>query len=67
MVQKSCRVLITFYIGVELLVKHPPPSFLVTRTGGIYGQMMAEYVIAQIINRERFLFGMYEHQKEIVW
>ena len=56
-----------FLAGVELLMKHPPPPFLVTRTGGIYGQMMAEYVIAQIINRERHLFGMYEHQKKAVW
>lgn len=55
------------WAGVELLVKHPPPTFVVTRTGGIYGQMMAEFVIAQIINRERHLFGMYEYQKKIIW
>lgn len=53
--------------GVDLLMLHPPPSFLFTRLSGVFGQLMAEYVIQQIVNRERGMAELYEDQKKHQW
>lgn len=43
------------------------PSFLFTRSGGVFGQVMAEYVIGQIIANERMFYSMHDAQKCSQW
>ena len=44
----------------------PPPSFVLTRLGGVFGPIMTEYVIGHIIARERkfALASKYQQSKE---
>ena len=59
---------ICFLAGVDKVVSSSsPPSFLLTRHGGIFGQLMAEYVVAQMVNWERRLYNTYDDQKKQRW
>ena len=59
---------ICFLAGVDKVVSSSsPPSFLLTRHGGIFGQLMAEYVVAQMVNWERRLYNTYDDQKKRRW
>ena len=59
---------ICFLAGVDKVVSSSsPPSFLLTRHGGIFGQLMAEYVVAQMVNWERRLYNTYDDQKKQKW
>ena len=49
------------------LVRDSPPFLLTRHAGGSYGQLMAEYVVAQMVNWERQLFGFREDQLKSVW
>jgi phosphoglycerate dehydrogenase-like enzyme len=44
----------------------PPPSFVLTKLAGVFGPIIAEYVIGHIIARERkfALCGKYQQSKE---
>ena len=44
------------------------PSFLLTRhAGASYGQMISEYVVAQMVNRERQFYGFHADQLNSRW
>lgn len=44
------------------------PRFLLTRhAGGSYGQLMSEYVVAQMVNWERQLYGFHTDQLNSLW
>ena len=44
------------------------PQFLLTRhAGGSYGQLMSEYVVAQMVNWERQLYGFHTDQLNSLW
>ena len=57
------------WAGIELILKEVksngyPPSFPVTRfSGQAFGQIMGEYVLAQIINRERDFYQTFVNTK----
>jgi len=59
--------------GVEILMNEldpekPLPNFTLTRFGDNYfGDLMANYVLAQIINVERKFFVYHDKQKEKIW
>ena len=54
---------ICFLAGVDKVVSSSsPPLFLLTRHGGIFGQLMAEYVVAQ-----SRLYNTYDDQKKQRW
>lgn len=62
------------WAGVELIVKavkahiSGPPPFPVTRFSGAgFGQILAEYVLAQIINRERRFYHVAERSRQKRW
>lgn len=57
------------FAGVEKVVYHPTakPTFILTRQAGYFGPQMAEYVLAQIINRERRFFQLHDNQKTSLW
>ena len=58
------------YAGVNSILEHLPdkqPSFVLTRPGGIFGPLMAEYVVGQIIARERKFALSWQCQKDKVW
>ncbi|XP_031565222.1 uncharacterized protein LOC116300485 isoform X2 [Actinia tenebrosa] len=44
-----------------------PPPYLITRFGGVFGQAMAEYVIGEIIARERISRKLWKRQEEHNW
>ncbi|CAN7983196.1 unnamed protein product, partial [Ixodes hexagonus] len=57
--------------GVDNLLPHldnsrPPPRYTIARATG-FGVLMAEYVVAGIINFERGLYKYYDHQKRKEW
>ena len=43
------------------------PPFLFTRSGGVFGQVMAEYTIGQIIANERRFYAMHDCQMSGQW
>ena len=44
------------------------PSFLMTRHAGIcYGQLMSEYIVAQMVNWERQMYGFHSDQLNSQW
>lgn len=44
------------------------PSFLLTRHAGTcYGQLMSEYVVAQMVNWEREMYGFHADQLDSRW
>ncbi|XP_022241278.1 uncharacterized protein LOC106459140 isoform X2 [Limulus polyphemus] len=46
----------------------PEPPFVITRYADMNaGNLIAEYVVGQIINNERKFYHMWESQKKIVW
>lgn len=44
-----------------------PPSFTLTRQVGSFGQQMGEYVLAQILARERNLFSVDREMRQHQW
>lgn len=60
------------WAGVDKLLEcvrpDQPPPFLITRfSGKHFGTLMSEYVIANIINRERAFFEIKENQNNSEW
>ncbi|XP_049955047.1 glyoxylate/hydroxypyruvate reductase A-like isoform X2 [Schistocerca serialis cubense] len=61
------------YAGVENIVaavdktKLPLPFVMTRLTGDLFGVQMAEYVVSEIVNRERNLFTYYDYQKIAKW
>ncbi|XP_019629904.1 PREDICTED: uncharacterized protein LOC109474138 [Branchiostoma belcheri] len=60
------------WAGVDSMLKHldktkPLPSYTLTRFGGVFGPAMAEYVISNIVNRERRAQKQWENQRNGVW
>ena len=45
----------------------PPPRFVVTRLGGVFGPDMAEYVIGHIIAREKKFSLSRKYQQAATW
>ncbi|XP_028405327.1 uncharacterized protein LOC114527826 isoform X2 [Dendronephthya gigantea] len=45
----------------------PPPTFVLTRLGGVFGPPMAEYVIGHIIARERKFSLSRKYQQDKTW
>lgn len=43
------------------------PPFLFTRSGGVFGQVMAEYTIGQVIANERRFYAMHDCQMSGQW
>lgn len=65
---KSLKWAQTISAGVDILMKaidhkKPLPCIEVTRTGEGFGEMMAEYVLAQMISMERKFLSIHEDQK----
>ena len=54
-------------IGVNELVRDSPPFLLTRHAGGSYGQLMSEYVVAQMVNWERQLYGFHTDQLNSEW
>lgn len=52
---------------IESFNDKAPPSYLVTRFGGVFGQDMAEFVIGEIIARERSSRKFWKRQEEHYW
>lgn len=60
------------WAGVDSIFKKldsskPLPDFLLTRSGEGFGSTMAEYVIGQIIAKERFFYQIMDEQREKIW
>ena len=55
--------------GVDVVVScaSSSPSFTLTRQVGSFGQMMGEYVLAQILARERNLFSVEREMRQHKW
>ncbi len=60
-----CITLLT--AGVQELASLPKPPFPVTRHVGSFGQQMGEYVIGQIIAREKGFRGYWSAQQARKW
>ena len=55
------------HAGVDELICDCP-SFLLTRHAGTsYGQLMSEYIVAQIVNWERQMYGFHADQLNSQW
>ncbi|XP_042899447.1 glyoxylate/hydroxypyruvate reductase A [Parasteatoda tepidariorum] len=63
----------TTWAGVEMLMQNvdktkPSPNFTLTRyVDPYFGELMSNYVIAQIINIERDLYALHDKQKSSEW
>lgn len=61
------------WTGVEMIFEEvdktrPPPNFKLTRyVDPYFGELMSNYVIAQIINIERNMYELHEKQKDAEW
>lgn len=60
------------WAGIDALLPHidikNPPPYTITRFSGKYfGEIMAEYVIANVVNYERNFYFNYDNQKSSVW
>ena len=51
----------------ELQQDRPPPTFVVTRLGGVFGPHMAEYVIGHIIAWEKKFSLVRKYQQAKKW
>jgi len=45
----------------------PRPQYIVTRNGGFFGKQLAEYVLGQIIARERHFYNIHDNQTKKIW
>ncbi|BDD89402.1 D-2-hydroxyacid dehydrogenase [Desulfofustis limnaeus] len=56
------------FAGVDaLMAPDLPTGYLLTGIKGVFGPLMSEYVLAQIVNRERNLIDAYTLQRQHVW
>ncbi|EDO42457.1 predicted protein [Nematostella vectensis] len=57
------------FAGVDAVIKSlaAPPKFIITRFGGVLGHYMAEYVIGQVIAREKDFLLMARNQEKRIW
>ena len=60
------------YAGVNAVFQHlpkdkPPPSFLMTKLSGVFGPIIAEYVVGHIIARERKFLLSWKYQQARTW
>lgn len=60
------------WAGVEKLFTHlrtnqPPPLHVTRFSGKHFGTLMSEYVISNIINKERAFFEIRDNQKKAQW
>lgn len=60
------------WAGIDALLPHidmnNPPPYTITRFSGKYfGEIMAEYVIANVVNYERNFYFNYDNQKASLW
>jgi len=58
--------------GVDKIVRDldpnlPRPEYIVTRNGGFFGQQLSEYVLGQIIARDRHFYKMKNNQQNKIW
>lgn len=56
-----------FSLGVNELVRDSPLFLLTRHAGGSYGQLMSEYVVAQMVNWERQLYSFHTDQLNSLW
>lgn len=56
-----------FSIGVNELVRDSPRFLLTRHAEGSYGQLMSEYVVAQMVNWERQLYSFHADQLNSLW